>query len=103
MLRKFTRDNEELTAGGLEEGGLWIGRLERALVLTFVLMGQYQAIGFVIVAKSILRFGEVSPSRPGGRKMAEYVLIGTMLSLLLALAAGLVVVMLRFGTWLSRY
>ncbi|MFW6066670.1 MAG: hypothetical protein ACOC9S_07595, partial [Planctomycetota bacterium] len=99
---KFTRDNEELTAGGLEQGGLWIGRLERALVLTFVLLGQYQAIGFVIVAKSILRFGEVSPSRPAGRKMAEYVLIGTMLSLLLAVAAGLVVILLHFGEWMPR-
>ena len=91
LLRGFGRELEELTAGGLRNGGLWIGRLERVLVLTFVLMGQYNAIGFLIAAKSILRFGEISGARPGSRKMAEYVLIGTMLSLLFALAVGLVV------------
>jgi hypothetical protein len=50
-------------------------------------MGEPGAIGFLIAAKSILRFGELRAHR----KEAEYVIIGTMWSfvcgLLVALAA----------------
>jgi len=74
---------------GLRHGGLWIGCLERLLILTFVLLNQYQPIGFLLAAKSILRFGEVSGSKPENRKMAEYVIIGTMLSMLIALLVGI--------------
>lgn len=91
-LRRFTSEQEGLTGGGLVDGGLWIGRLERVLVLTFLLMGTFSVIGYVIVAKSILRFREVSSSQPGGRKLAEYVIIGTMLSIVLALAAAAIAV-----------
>lgn len=71
---------------GLVKGGLWIGCLERILIVSFVYLDQYQAIGFLIAAKSILRFGQVSA--PDGRKMSEYVIIGTMLSLILGLSIG---------------
>src|SRR5690606_22226270 len=43
---------------GLASAGKWIGICERILILTFVLMGQYAAIGFLMTAKSILRFSE---------------------------------------------
>lgn len=71
----------------LPDAGLWIGRLERALTFVFVLLGQFAAIGFLITAKSVLRIGEVA--RGGDRREAEYILIGTMLSFLLAVLAGL--------------
>jgi len=73
---------------GLRRGGLWIGCLERLLIVTFVLLEEYQPIGFLIAAKSILRFGEVSGSKPENRKMAEYVIIGTMLSIIFGLCVG---------------
>ncbi|MCX5737477.1 MAG: hypothetical protein NTZ61_03080, partial [Proteobacteria bacterium] len=82
--RAQLRDAEDR---GLARGGLWIGRLERSLIILFVLVGRYEAIGFLIAAKSVLRFGEVS--RPGQRGEAEYVLVGTLASLLLALLTGL--------------
>lgn len=72
---------------GLPDAGLWIGRLERALVLVFVLIGRYEGIGFLIAAKSIFRFGELT--RPEQRREAEYILVGTMASVLMALLTGL--------------
>jgi len=77
-------DDEKRT---LPDAGLWIGRLERALTFVFVLLGQFAAIGFLITAKSVLRIGEVA--RGGDRREAEYILIGTMLSFLLAILTGL--------------
>jgi len=75
---------------GIEKSGLWIGRLERMLVLTFVLLGRFEVIGFLITAKSILRFGDMK--NPDHRRQAEYILIGTMLSMAVALAIGLLAV-----------
>lgn len=63
---------------GLSSGGQTIGWLERALVLLFVLIGQPMGVGFVLAAKSILRFGDIKEA--GQRKLAEYIIIGTFLS-----------------------
>lgn len=68
---------------GLRRGGTWIGLLERALVFAFVLSGQFAAIGFLLAAKSILRFQLVA-----SRSASEYVIIGTLMSISWALAAG---------------
>ncbi len=67
----------------LEKAGRWIGRLERFLILTFVLLNQYEAIGLLVAAKSIFRFSE-------SRKVGEYVLIGTLLSFTIAILVGLI-------------
>ena len=72
---------------GLRYGGLVIGALERALVLTFVLRGDFQAIGLILAAKGLIRYAEIKDARD--QKVAEYVLVGTMLSLLWAVAVGL--------------
>ena len=61
---------------GLANGGRTIGILERALIFLFVLVGQQAAIGFLIGAKSVLRFGSVSDDRA----VSEYVIIGTLAS-----------------------
>ncbi len=71
----------------LEKAGTWIGWLERFLILTFILLQQYAAIGFLVAAKSIFRFSE-------SRKVGEYVLIGTLLSFVIAVVVGLVAGML---------
>ena len=63
---------------GLTRGGLYIGWLERFLVMLFLLRNQPTGIGFLIAAKSILRFGEIKNA--GQRKVTEYILIGTFLS-----------------------
>lgn len=65
---------------GIAAGGRIIGYLERSLVLLFVLVGYPAGIGFLIAAKSIFRFGELTESGP--RWLAEYIIIGTLLSIL---------------------
>ena len=69
---------------GLRDGGKMIGQLERALIFLFVMTGQSAGIGFLVAAKSILRFGEAKDDQ----KLAEYVLVGTLLSFGLAVAAS---------------
>lgn len=65
--------------------GEWIGTLERYLTLVFVILGQYEAIGLVYAAKTILRYKDDETLK------TEYVLVGTLLSLSVALACGLLV------------
>lgn len=79
----------EASRDSLQNAGIWIGILERVLVLTFVLASQFQAIGFLIAAKSILRFSDKNEDFP--RKQTEYVLIGTFISFSLALFTGLAI------------
>ncbi|MGD9930408.1 MAG: DUF3307 domain-containing protein [Mangrovibacterium sp.] len=71
----------------LKDAGKWIGILERVLVLTFVLTSQFQAIGFLIAAKSILRISVKSEAN--ARIMSEYVLIGTLISFTIAIFTGI--------------
>jgi hypothetical protein len=67
-----------------------IGRLERVLTLTFVVTGHWEAIGFLLTAKSILRFPELSsnaqnqalhPTVTPSPLTPEYVIAGTLLSM----------------------
>lgn len=64
--------------------GRLIGLLERVFIFIFVLLNQYSAIGFILAAKGVTRFNNFKDDR----SFAEYVLIGTLLSTLLALIIG---------------
>jgi len=70
---------------GLDKAGMWIGRCERVLVLTFIITNQYTALGFLMTAKSILRF---SDGEPGAQKKTEYILAGTLMSFASAAIIG---------------
>ncbi|MDW7733169.1 MAG: DUF3307 domain-containing protein [Methanolobus sp.] len=87
LIGKFTEpwhhDKDGNEGEGLLNAGLWIGRLERFLLLTFVLLEQYQAIGLLVTAKSIFRFTT-------DRKVSEYILIGTLLSFTIAVLVGII-------------
>jgi hypothetical protein len=72
---------KETIKAGLKDGGKQIGRLERALIFAFLLVGEPTGIGFLVAAKSILRFEEAKQA-----PVAEYVLIGTLWSFGLAMA-----------------
>lgn len=61
---------------GLENAGRLIGQLERSLIFLMVLVGQPAGIGFLIAAKSVLRFD----STQDNKKASEYVIIGTLAS-----------------------
>ena len=74
------KENESpFRAGGL------IGTLERWLILVFVVLGQYEAIGFLLAAKSIIRFKDTETSK------TEYVLAGTLISVAIAVSCGLLI------------
>jgi hypothetical protein len=64
----------------------WIGILERILIVIFVLVGQFQAIGFLVAAKSVFRFSEIQKE---GNPKAEYFLLGTLASFLVAVLVGM--------------
>ncbi len=66
----------------LPNAGRIIGNVERMLTLVFVLLGQYEAIGFLLAAKSLLRFRETDLVK------SEYVLVGTLLSFGMAILVG---------------
>lgn len=70
----------------LQNAGEWIGMLERSLVLLFVIIGHLEAVGFLLAAKSVFRFGDIKAARE--MKLTEYVLIGTLLSFGFALHTG---------------
>jgi hypothetical protein len=64
--------------------------MERLFVFTFVVMGRWEGIGFLMAAKSIFRFGDLKEAKD--RKLTEYILIGTLLSFGIAMALGVAVV-----------
>jgi len=79
------RRDDDRTAGAIDIArGRAIGALERALTLTLVLLGEYAAVGWIIAAKSLARFKALED-----REFAEYFLIGTLASFLLALLVGI--------------
>jgi hypothetical protein len=79
--------------GALQDAGKYIGILERLFVFSFILLNQWAAIGWLITAKSVFRFGDLSKTKD--RKLTEYVLIGTLLSFGLAMLIGIVYVELK--------
>lgn len=76
---------------GLPKGGMMIGLLERGLIFVLILAGQAAGIGFLIAAKSILRFGTVNENRAA----SEYVIIGTLASFGWAILVTLATLALR--------
>lgn len=80
----FSSQLEIVKAAELPNAGKLIGSLERILALTFILVGQFSAVGFLIAAKSVLRYKDTDTLK------TEYVLIGTMLSFGIAVVIGII-------------
>ena len=87
VISQWTPDTLHSVNGSLPDAGKFIGFLERLLVLTFILINHWEAVGFLLAAKSVFRFGNLKESHD--RKLTEYVLIGTLLSFALAIAVGI--------------
>lgn len=84
-LRPWIEDIKSISDGdSLAKAGAMIGYLERILVLTFILAGNYTAIGFVLALKTAFRFKDTEE-----RRKAEYMMMGTFLSFTLTIAIGL--------------
>lgn len=77
----------------LPNAGLYIGWLERLLVLTAIAVQTPTLVGLILTGKSIARFPELKDAR-----FVEYFLIGTLLSLSLSLLGGIVLHQLLYGT-----
>jgi len=80
MTEKNETDQDEYNRGRI------IGLLERTLLYFLVIFGYYAGIAVVVAVKSIARYREFR-----NRNFAEYFLIGTLLSITLALGAALYV------------
>lgn len=84
MLKHYSVKMPEEEASGFNVGAL-IGTIERWLILIFVCMQRYEALGLLIAAKSIIRYSDKQTTK------TEYVLAGTLLSIFIAVIMGLLV------------
>lgn len=69
LLSKWDLNNFEDDA--LHKAGWYIGILERMFIFGFVIIDYWAGIGFLIAAKSIFRFSDLTRSKD--RKLTEYV------------------------------
>jgi hypothetical protein len=70
---------------------MWIGCMERIAIMTLIIADMSGTIGFLVAAKSILRFPEITARGDDGqpiRAAAEYVIIGTFMSFIGGVAVG---------------
>ncbi|MGH1517169.1 DUF3307 domain-containing protein [Chryseobacterium sp. JK1] len=73
----------------LTSAGKYIGILERLLVFTFITVNHWEGVGFMVAAKSVFRFSDLTQAKQ--RKLTEYVLVGTLLSFGLAVLTGIII------------
>lgn len=100
LIRSWTRSlaegakshSPEKTSEQLQNAGLYIGWLERFLVITALLLHSPATVGLILTAKSIARYPEFKSER-----FAEYFLIGTLLSISLAIVGGVILSVLLLG------
>lgn len=69
----------------IQNAGKLIGNCERIISLALILNGQFEAVGFILAGKSILRYKETETPK------TEYVLIGTLLSFGIAIIVGIAI------------
>lgn len=73
----------------LLNAGKWIGILERSFVFIFIAANRWEAVGFLLAAKSVFRFGDLKESKD--RKLTEYILLGTLFSFGIAIVMSMLV------------
>ena len=78
IITQWNPESKKENDYSLAKAGRYIGILERLFVFTFVITNHWEAIGFLLAAKSVFRFGDLTSSKD--RKLTEYILIGTLLS-----------------------
>ncbi len=87
-----TKESDQ-THDELQNAGMYIGWLERTLILIAMILRSPAAIGLVLTAKSIVRYQEMRSAR-----FVEYFLIGTLLSMVLAMLGGIAMVKIVYGS-----
>jgi len=81
------QDSGDFKSGSLKNAGSYIGIAERLLIILFINISFYGGIGFLLAAKSIFRFGDLTNAKD--KKLTEYILLGTLMSFTLAVVIGL--------------
>jgi hypothetical protein len=84
----FQKENE-----GVPNTGALIGELERVIILLMLTQSQYAAVGFILTAKSVVRYKRIVDEI----NFSEYYLLGTFLSTLIVILTYLVVFLPFFG------
>lgn len=74
--------------------GRMIGNVERLLLLSLVAIQAYQALAFLMTAKGLFRAKDLE-----NRAFSEYFLVGTLVSSVIAVAAGLLIQMIIKLCW----
>ena len=87
FITQWNPESKKENDDSLAKAGRYIGILERIFVFVFVVTNHWEAIGFLLAAKSVFRFGDLTSSKD--RKLTEYILIGTLLSFGLAILIGI--------------
>jgi len=87
IITQWNPESKNKNDGSLAKAGRYIGILERLFIFIFVVTNHWEAIGFLLAAKSVFRFGDLTSSKD--RKLTEYILIGTLLSFGLAIVIGI--------------
>lgn len=86
MLMSYKPEDEDKDIEHDRNAGRFIGTVERLIILIFISLEQYAAIGLVLTAKSIARYDKII-SKPS---FAEYYLLGTLLSTAAAIITSFV-------------
>lgn len=89
LMLRWSDSIEESQSESLQDAGKYIGILERLFIFGSILTGFWQTVGFLIAAKSVFRFGDLTKAKD--RKLTEYILIGTLLSFGIAMATAILV------------
>jgi hypothetical protein len=95
LIRFMTRPLlKHLQAGEsqLSNAGMYIGWLERFLVMTALILHSPATAGLILAAKSIARYPEFKREQ-----FAEYFLIGTLLSMSAATVGGVILLKAFYG------
>lgn len=91
LIQNFSQDyrtkEEKLIIKADNKAGRKIGTIERLIMLIFLSVNQYAAIGFVLTAKSIARYDKITKDE----KFAEYYLFGTLMSTLCAIVCRVLI------------
>lgn len=95
IIAKWLPESDNESPKSLQNAGKYIGILERLLIFIFITTNHFEAVGFLLAAKSIFRFGDLKEAHD--LKLTEYVLIGTLLSFGIA-----IIVALTINTWIGR-
>lgn len=93
ITKGILKNGSAKTSAQLGNAGLYIGWIERFLVITAMVMQSPALVGLILTGKSIARYPEFKEAR-----FAEYFLIGTLLSISLSVLGGIVLVRMLYGS-----